>query len=69
MEQSFTKLKAGMVVLGLHGAMKQMKRVTVYDSFCRKKHVVLFATDIAARGLGEKIPLYYTQYIVTRLEI
>jgi hypothetical protein len=33
--------------------MNQMKRVAVYDQFCRKQHAVLFATDIAARGLGK----------------
>ena len=38
-------------MLCLHGAMKQLKRMEVYDSFCRKENAVLFATDIAARGL------------------
>src|SRR5688572_19558473 len=35
--------------------MPQMKRVNVYQQFCNKQHVVLLATDIAARGLGEII--------------
>ena len=35
--------------------MNQLKRVAVYNEFCRKKHAVLFATDIAARGLGKYI--------------
>ncbi|XP_064627994.1 probable ATP-dependent RNA helicase DDX10 [Lineus longissimus] len=47
----FKKLRPGVTVLGLHGAMNQLKRVAVYDQFCRKQHAVLFATDIAARGL------------------
>jgi hypothetical protein len=32
-------------VLGLHGTMNQLKRVAVYNEFCRKKHAVLFATE------------------------
>nr|KAG5710983.1 hypothetical protein BaRGS_013717 [Batillaria attramentaria] len=45
------RLRPGMTVLCLHGGMNQLKRVAVYEEFCRKEHVVLFATDIAARGL------------------
>ena len=37
----------------LHGAMHQLKRIAMYDAFVRKQHVVMFATDIAARGLGK----------------
>lgn len=40
--------------MGLHGAMHQLRRMAVYDEFCRKKHAVLIATDVAARGLGEE---------------
>ncbi|KAI8520477.1 ATPdependent RNA helicase [Branchiostoma belcheri] len=49
--EAFCRLQPGMSVLCLHGKMPQMKRVEVYDSFCRKQHVCLLATDIAARGL------------------
>ena len=52
--ETFKKMRPGMTVLCLHGAMKQLQRVAVYDSFCRKEHAILFATDIAARGLGMK---------------
>ncbi|XP_025098534.1 probable ATP-dependent RNA helicase DDX10 [Pomacea canaliculata] len=45
------RLQPGMTVLCLHGGMKQLKRVEVYEEFYRKQHVVLFATDIASRGL------------------
>jgi ATP-dependent RNA helicase DDX10/DBP4 len=31
--------------------MHQMKRMSVYEEFCEKQTAVLFATDIAARGL------------------
>ncbi len=35
--------------------MGQMKRMSIYDTFCRKQYACLFATDIAARGLGKFI--------------
>lgn len=31
--------------------MNQLRRMNVYDEFCRKMHVILFATDLASRGL------------------
>lgn len=48
------KLRPGLPVLALYGTMGQMKRMSVYDEFCRKQYACLFATDIAARGLGKK---------------
>jgi superfamily II DNA/RNA helicase len=27
--------------------------MSIYDTFCRKQYACLFATDIAARGLGK----------------
>ncbi|NXD22042.1 DDX10 helicase, partial [Spelaeornis formosus] len=47
----FCKLQPGLPVLALHGRQQQMKRMEVYTCFVRKKAAVLFATDIAARGL------------------
>lgn len=47
------RLRPGVTVLALYGSMHQLKRVAVYNQFCRKKHAVMFATDIAARGLGK----------------
>uniref|UniRef100_A0A8B9PA79 ATP-dependent RNA helicase n=1 Tax=Apteryx owenii TaxID=8824 RepID=A0A8B9PA79_APTOW len=47
----FCKLQPGVPVLALHGKQHQMKRMEVYNCFVRKKAAVLFATDIAARGL------------------
>ncbi|XP_042339660.1 probable ATP-dependent RNA helicase DDX10 [Plectropomus leopardus] len=47
----FCRLRPGMPVLALHGKQQQMKRVEVYNDFLRKNSAVLFATDIAARGL------------------
>ncbi len=51
MYEAFTKMHTGMTTLALYGTMNQIRRMTVYDDFCRKQHAVLFATDIAARGL------------------
>ncbi|CAF4018771.1 unnamed protein product, partial [Rotaria sp. Silwood2] len=45
------KLRPGLPVLALYGTMGQMKRMSIYDTFCRKQYACLFATDIAARGL------------------
>ena len=39
-------------MLALHGGMPQLKRVAAYNQFIWKQNAVLFATDIAARGLG-----------------
>ncbi|KAA0720107.1 putative ATP-dependent RNA helicase DDX10 [Triplophysa tibetana] len=47
----FCRLRPGISVLALHGRQHQMKRVEVYNDFIRKTAAVLFATDIAARGL------------------
>ena len=37
--------------MALYGTMHQMKRMSVYEEFCQTENAVLFATDIAARGL------------------
>jgi len=47
------KLRPGTSLLALYGTMHQTKRMAVYESFSRKQRSVLFATDIAARGLGK----------------
>ncbi|KAJ8342821.1 hypothetical protein SKAU_G00327490 [Synaphobranchus kaupii] len=47
----FCRLRPGLPILALHGKQQQMKRMDVYNDFIRKKAAVLFATDIAARGL------------------
>ncbi|XP_074650958.1 putative ATP-dependent RNA helicase DDX10 [Tubulanus polymorphus] len=59
---SFKKLRPGVPVLALHGGMHQLKRVATYDQFCRKQHAVLFATDIAARGLDFPAVSWVFQY-------
>ncbi|XP_036600759.1 probable ATP-dependent RNA helicase DDX10 [Trichosurus vulpecula] len=47
----FCRLRPGISILALHGKQQQMRRMEVYSEFVRKKSAVLFATDIAARGL------------------
>ncbi|KAM8975465.1 putative ATP-dependent RNA helicase DDX10 isoform 1-T1 [Pelodytes ibericus] len=49
--RAFCRLRPGIPILALHGKQQQMKRMEVYTDFVRKKAAVLFATDIAARGL------------------
>ncbi|KAL1527129.1 hypothetical protein AB1Y20_015811 [Prymnesium parvum] len=48
---AFSALRPGVPLLCLHGRQKQMKRLAVYTDFSAKKHAVLLATDVAARGL------------------
>ncbi|XP_076969152.1 putative ATP-dependent RNA helicase DDX10 [Tamandua tetradactyla] len=47
----FCRLRPGISILALHGRQQQMRRMEVYNEFIRKRAAVLFATDIAARGL------------------
>jgi len=47
----FCRLRPGLSVLALYGTLHQLKRMNIYDQFCNKESAVLFATDIAARGL------------------
>lgn len=47
----FCKLRPGTSLLALYGSLHQEKREKIYNDFCRKSNVVLFATDLASRGL------------------
>ncbi|KAI5637674.1 DEAD/DEAH box helicase domain-containing protein [Phthorimaea operculella] len=47
----FCKLRPGVSLLALYGSLHQEKREKIYKEFCRKSNVVLFATDLASRGL------------------
>lgn len=49
--EAFCRLKPGMSLLALYGSLHQLKRMKIYESFCRKQKAVLFATDLASRGL------------------
>ncbi|KAF5348907.1 hypothetical protein D9756_009812 [Leucocoprinus leucothites] len=49
--ETFCRMHPGMPLIHLHGKQKQSARLTMYNKFTTTKHAVLFATDIAARGL------------------
>ncbi|XP_029041721.2 probable ATP-dependent RNA helicase DDX10 [Osmia bicornis bicornis] len=45
------RLRPGISLLALYGTLHQLRRMEIYETFCKKQFAVLFATDIAARGL------------------
>lgn len=47
----FCSLQPGVPVMALHGKLVQHKRTQIYFDFLQRPRAVLFATDIAARGL------------------
>ena len=52
--EAFRRLRPGVPLKAIHGRIKQSKRMGIFDDFCRlHPHTgcVLFATDVAARGL------------------
>jgi len=50
-EAAFRKLRPGIPVMCIHGKIKHKKRMLVYCDFIERNSAVLFATDVAARGL------------------
>ena len=57
----FCRLRPGITLLALYGTLHQMRRMAIYESFCRKSNAVLLATDIAARGLGKLLNFVATK--------
>ena len=49
--ETFCKMHPGVPLMHLHGKQKQMTRLATFENFTKTKQAVLFATDIAARGL------------------
>ena len=49
--ETFCKMHPGVPLLQLQGKQKQSTRLTMYQKFTTTSHAILFATDIAARGL------------------
>ncbi|GAX18700.1 ATP-dependent RNA helicase DDX10/DBP4 [Fistulifera solaris] len=47
----FCSLQPGVPVMAIHGKLVQHKRTQIYFDFLQRPRAVLFATDIAARGL------------------
>ena len=51
MYENFRHLRPGVPLLHMHGKQKQTQRLEIYQRFISAKHSIMFATDIAARGL------------------
>lgn len=49
--ESFCRMRPGMPLMCLHGKQKQTKRFDIFNAFTKSQYAVLFATDVAARGL------------------
>jgi ATP-dependent RNA helicase DDX10/DBP4 len=49
--ETFKRMHPGVPLLHLYGKQKQMTRLQTFTRFTSMQHAVLFATDIAARGL------------------
>ncbi|TNY24310.1 ATP-dependent RNA helicase dbp-4 [Rhodotorula diobovata] len=49
--ENFRHMRPGVPLMHMHGKQKQMQRLEIYQRFVSSKHAVLFATDVAARGL------------------
>lgn len=49
--EAFRRLRPGIPLSCLHGRMKQMQRMVTFYKYNETKHALLFATDVAARGL------------------
>lgn len=49
--ETFRRMRPGISLLSLHGKQKQVKRLQIFNDFIKTQHAILFATDIAARGL------------------
>lgn len=44
-------MRPGVSLLALYGTLHQLRRMEIYETYCKKQAAVLFATDLAARGL------------------
>eukprot|EP01006_Ploeotia_vitrea_P037573 TRINITY_DN66145_c5_g3_i4.p1 TRINITY_DN66145_c5_g3~~TRINITY_DN66145_c5_g3_i4.p1 ORF type:complete len:981 (-),score=472.78 TRINITY_DN66145_c5_g3_i4:652-3594(-) len=51
MWEVFRRVRPGVPLMAIHGQQKQNQRLAIYYDFLEKPAAVLFATDIAARGL------------------
>lgn len=47
----FCTMQPGVPLMALHGKLKQETRTKLYFDFIQRPHAVLFATDVASRGL------------------
>lgn len=49
--EMFCSLQPGIQIMALHGKLMQERRTKIYFDYIQKPFAVLFATDVAARGL------------------
>ncbi len=49
--EAFRRMRPGVPLMALYGRQNQLRRVGIYNDFCKKSSAILFCTDIAARGL------------------
>ena len=49
--ETFRRMRPGIPLMALYGRQKHLKRIAIFNDFCRKRESALFCTDIAARGL------------------
>ena len=49
--ETFRRMHPGMPLIHIHGRQKQTTRLSSFTRFTSTQHAVLFATDVAARGL------------------
>ena len=49
--EAFCRLRPGVPMMALYGKQKQLRRVAIYNDFCKRDFAILLCTDIAARGL------------------
>lgn len=47
----FSQMRPGIPLMHIHGKMNQTKRMGQYYDFSKRPYAIMFATDIAARGL------------------
>ena len=64
--EAFCRLRPGIPLQCLHGKIKQAKRVHIFQDFTQSPKAVLFATDIAARGLDFPAVDWVLQVVSTR---
>lgn len=48
---AFSQMRPGVPLMHIHGKMNQTKRMGQYYDFSKRPYAVMFATDVAARGL------------------
>lgn len=60
--EAFKRLKLTQSLLELHGRQKQTKRTAIYFEFVERKSAILFATDIASRGIDFPAVDWVIQY-------